>query len=764
MPVSKKNGDDAAGVSFARDLGTFDATMIGIGAMIGAGIFVLTGIAAGEAGPAALLAFALNGVVTLLTALCYAELASAYPKSGGGYSYIRKAFPGPAGFVSGWMLWFCYIIACALYARGFGSYFWEFVRHYFPGLLKFVFSAMGHNAPALVMTAVVGVVFILINMRGTALTGSVENVINMAKIVILCIFILYGLKQIFHIPVEAAASFKPFFPNGFGGVVMAMGLTFIAFEGYDLIATVAEEIKNPEKTIPKATLISLAVTISIYLLVLVVCIGAIRPDSGTSWQFLGRYQETAIAKAAENFMPFFGVALIIFGGLLSTVSALNATILASSRVAFSMSRDKMLPRSMSTIHPHRRTPHIAIAVTGIIVLLMAVLFPIHVIGSAASVMFLLTFMLVNLSLIALRRKFPELKGGFRVPFYPVTPIAAIVLNLILAVGQFNFDARAWYITIVWIIVGLFVYFVYFEKTTAAEMPQVLAVQQPKNESSYDYRILIPLHNPDNVIPLMELAIPLAKAHKGEIIVLGVVDIPINLPPHEGMRWIHHKTPLLKTAIRFGREQGVETRSALRIAHHVYDGIIEAAVTEKASLVLMGWKGYTTTRDRIFGEVTDKTVRLVPCDLITVKLNRAPSIKRILIPTAGGPHATLAAELVARYREAYGYEVSCCYVVPSDANEYQREMAREWVRKTIRITGLEGKAQVQLIEGKRIAEALVRAGEEYDLIVLGASKEGIFSSVLFGEIPEKVARYSQTPVMIVKRYEGPLKTIVKRIMG
>ncbi len=118
-------------VTFARDLGLFDATMIGIGAMIGAGIFVLTGIAAGEAGPAALLAFALNGLVTLLTALAYAELASVYPKSGGGYAFITKAFPGPAGFASGWMLWFCYIIACALYALGFGSYFWEFIQRLF---------------------------------------------------------------------------------------------------------------------------------------------------------------------------------------------------------------------------------------------------------------------------------------------------------------------------------------------------------------------------------------------------------------------------------------------------------------------------------------------------------------------------------------------------------------------------------------------------------------------------------------------------------
>ena len=751
-------------VSFARDLGLFDATMIGIGAMIGAGIFVLTGIAAGEAGPAALLAFALNGLVTLLTALSYAELASVYPKSGGGYAFITKAFPGPAGFASGWMLWFCYIIACALYALGFGSYFWEFIQRYFPPIANLIFNLAGHKIPALMMTTLVSIIFILVNMRGTALTGSVENIITMAKIIILGIFVAYGLKRIFQIPSEAAASFMPFLPNGAGGVVIAMGLTFIAFEGYDLIATVAEEIKAPEKTIPRATLISLCVTVFIYLMVLLVCIGAIQPESGKSWQFMGRYQETAIAKAAENFMPFIGVALIIFGGLLSTISALNATILASSRVAFSMSRDKMLPVSLSTIHTKRRTPHIAIAVTGAIVLVMALLFPIQVIGSAASVMFLLTFTLVNLSLIALRRKFPELKGGFRVPLYPATPIAAIVLNMFLAIYQFNFDPRAWYIAFAWIIAGLFIYFMYFEKVTAADMPQVLEVQQSKSTNTYSYRILVPLHNPDHVIPLMKLAVPIAKVHEGEIIVLGVIDVPKNLPAHEGMRFVHHKTPLLRKAIEYGHEQGVETRSAIRIAHQVWDGILHTAETEKATLVLMGWKGFTTTRDRIMGEVSDKVVRLAPCDLITVKLMGDRPIRRILITTAGGPHAALAAEYVGIYHDAEGYEVTCCYVVEPNAGADAREAARLWIQKTIRLTSLKGKVAMRLLEGKRVATTLVRAAVDYDLIVLGASKEGVFSNVLFGEIPEKVARYAKTPVMIVQRYEGPVKTLVKRIMG
>ena len=764
--MAKANGNNSNNteVAFAQDLGLFDASMIGIGAMIGAGIFVLTGIAAGVAGPAALLAFILNGFVTLLTALSYAELASSYPQSGGGYAYIRKAFPGPVGFISGWMLWFCYVIACSLYALGFGSYFWEFLHNYFPLLSEAAFGVLGGGMALILVTVAISVAVILINMRGTALTGKLENFLTVAKMIILAIFIFYGLKQMMNIPTQAVASFRPFMPQGFSGVVLAMGLTFIAFEGYDLIATVAEEIKEPKKTIPLATMISLSVTIVFYLLIVVVCIGAIVPETGSSWEFLGKYQETAIVKAAESFMPFFGVPLIIFGGLLSTLSALNATILASSRVAFSMGRDKMLPVSLAAIHEIRRTPHVAIAVTGAIMVVMAILFPIHIIGSAASVMFLLTFALVNLSLISLRRKFPEVKAGFRVPLYPVTPIVAIVLNLALAFYQYNFNAWSWYIAIAWLFIGLFIYFVHFEKVAAPEMPQVLEVGQPDRPEEYDYRILIPLHNPDHVIPLMKLAAPIAKANNGEIIVLGVIDVPQNLPIHEGMRFVHHKTPLLKQAVQYGNSEQIPTRSAIRIAHRVYDGILRTAEEENASLILMGWKGYTTTKDRIIGEVTDKVVHHAPCDLLTVKLEGDLSLDKILVPTAGGFHAQLAAKLVSIYQAEYGSDVTSCYVVPRGANQEEKEQAREWIEKTIQETELGSSAKRTIIEAGKVASGLARAAGGYDLIVLGVSEEGLFSNVLFGEIAERVARFSRAPVMIVKRYEGKVKSIVKKVLG
>ena len=136
----------------------------------------------------------------------------------------------------------------------------------------------------------------------------------------------------------------------------------------------------------------------------------------------------------------------------------------------------------------------------------------------------------------------------------------------------------------------------------------------------------------------------------------------------------------------------------------------------------------------------------------------------MIPTAGGPHASLAAEYVGLYQQTYGYEISCCYVLPPGADDHQRDSARLWIKKTIHLTALKEKAQTCLLTGKRIAPTLVKAAANYDLIVLGASREGVFSGVLFGEIPEKVARYSKTPVMIVKRHEGVVKSIVKRIMG
>jgi amino acid transporter len=430
--MSTHNGGQGE-VTLARTLGLFDAIMIGVGAMIGAGVFVLTGIATGEAGPAAIIAFASNGVVTMFTAFSYAELASAIPEAGGGYSFVKRAMPGAVGFLAGWMLWFAYTVACALYAVGFGGYFVELLGSYWPAAHQAMLGTLGHHGAVALVTFVICAFFISLNVLGADVTGKAENVVTMAKIIVLGVFIAFGLIALFQRP-DALSAFSPMFPKGLGGVIVAMGLTFIAFEGYDLIATVSEEVKEPTRNIPKATFLSLAIAVVIYLLILLVSVGAVDPSKfgvfnktvdqlpaemeisqpldpndpqiNTSWEILGIYKETGIVRAAENFMPKFGVALIVFGGLFSTMSALNASVLASSRVGFSMGRERMLPPALGAIHPRRRTPHIAVLSTGLIIVAMAVLLPVEVVGSGASLMFLLSFALTNMAMILIRVKEP----------------------------------------------------------------------------------------------------------------------------------------------------------------------------------------------------------------------------------------------------------------------------------------------------------------------------------------------------------------------
>lgn len=762
-PAGAEHGS-ANNVTFARDLGLFDSTMIGIGAMIGAGIFVLTGIAAGEAGPGSILAFGLNALVTLLTAFAYAELASAIPRAGGGYSFVRMAFPGGAGFVAGWLLWFAYTVACSLYALGFAGYFWEFFHKYTPWFTDFVFGLVGKNQAILGVTFLVGTGFVWLNVRGAEVTGKTENALTLGKIAILGIFLFFGILRIFDQPERIAESFTPFLPNGLGGVFVAMGLTFIAFEGYDLIATVAEEIKEPEKNIPKATFIALGVTICIYLLILFVSLAAVDSGDMPSWQFLGHYKETAIVRAAEAFMPAIGVVVIVAGGLLSTMSALNATVMAASRVAFSMGRDSWLPNAVSRIHATRRTPHIAIIVTGALLIVMALTLPIEAVGSAASLIFLLTFAMVNLSVIVLRRKYPEIPRRYRVPFYPVIPVLGFTLNIFLALYQFSFQPLAWYVTIGWIVVGLLIYYAVFEKRSADQKPQVLLVQRPVSSGEKAGCIVVALHNPANIKILLDFAYPIAHQRGLPLLAVSVVKIPRQMPIHEGMRMMHHRKSLLDQAKAYASERGEELETQVVIAHHASEGILSAVRQHGAKALVMGWKGYTNTRERLFGEVTDKVIRQVACDLILLKVGEVEQIRSCLLPTAGGSHARLAAEILGSIAKDMNLSVTVGHVIAPGATEEEREFAGDVVEEFTLLIENGFDLSGRLIESTTVVGGIAKSSREYDLVVIGAEKEPMFRRILFGEIPEKVARYSSSSVVVVKKYEGVVKSVLKRILG
>jgi amino acid transporter len=439
--VSSSHGERSPEAS----LGLLDATMIGMGAMIGAGIFVLTGLAANTAGPAAILVFALNGVVTTFTGLSYAELASAIPKSGGGYAFVREVFGDLVSFLMGWMLWFAYMIAGALYALGFAPNFLELLGVYVPGVPS------PENALVVVGLALAAVLgLVVLNAVSTAASGSLETVFTITKVLILVVFVAFGALA------ADAAEFQPLFPEGHTPVDLlpAMGLTFIAFEGYDLITTVTEEVENPRENIPKAIFVSLGATVLVYLAVVTVAVGTLGAET------LGEAGETGIAEAAKAFMPSIpvvggGEALIIFGAVFSTVTALNAVVIASSRVAFSMGREGQLLPRFGQLHYRFGTPFVAILASAVVMVFSVAFIPIRQVGNLSSLFFLLSFVVVNASAIRLRRRRPQMTRPFSMPLYPVAPVLGIVLNLVLGVF---ISWQTWAMGLAWLLLGVATYY------------------------------------------------------------------------------------------------------------------------------------------------------------------------------------------------------------------------------------------------------------------------------------------------------------------
>ena len=432
------------------ELGLLDATMIGMGAMIGAGVFVLTGLAAEITGPAVIIVFFLNGIVTGFTGLAYAELSSAIPKSGGGYAFVEEIFSDRIAFQMGWMLWFGYMIAGALYALGFGANLIEWVQIYWAGFPEGAVLG-GLTSWTVVYAFAVVAGLIVLNVVSTAASGAAETVGTIIKVGILVIFSAFGARAI------DSGEYTPVMPEGALAIIPAMGLTFIAFQGYDLISTVTEEVENPRENIPKAIFFALAGTIVVYLAVVIVSVGTLSAER------LGEQGETAIATAAGEFMPEIpilgpGSTLIWFGAVFSTLTALNAVVIASSRVAFAMGRDQLFPARVGRIHHRFGTPSQAVIASAGVMLASVLVLPIQLVGNLSSFFFLLAFVVVNAAVIKLRRDRPNMNRPYEMPFYPIPPILGIVFNI--GIGGFLLvrDPLTGGLAIGWLLLGAITYY------------------------------------------------------------------------------------------------------------------------------------------------------------------------------------------------------------------------------------------------------------------------------------------------------------------
>lgn len=721
-------------VRLSREMRLVDITMIGVGAMIGAGIFVLTGIAAGLAGPGLLLVFLLNGVVTLFAAAAYAELGSSFHDAGGGYLWVKTGLREPQGFLSGWMSWFAHAVACSLYALGFGAYFQE------------VLPLLG--VPHIVLPLLplgkwlaVGVValFAYINYRGASETGGAGNIVTVGKIVVLAVFVGFGIWITIHRPDWRPTFTDNFLPNGMHGVFIAMGLTFIAFEGYEIISQCSEEVREPERNVPRAIFLSLIIVVPIYLLVAFAALGAAPQGLLPAWQFLGEKKETALVEVASGFFRGGG-AMILVGGLLSTMSALNATIYSSSRVSFAMGRDRNLPSWFGRVHPVRKTPHWAILASAVLIAFMAAALPIEAVASASDIMFLLLFVQVLVVLIALRKKRPDLKRSFKVPWVPFIPIVGIVLQLGLAVVLLVYSPLALLSAAGWIALGLVVFYAYARKRDRA-YAQLVAVREAAERR--DYRILVCVGNPARARIVLGAAAAVARRYHGELIALSVVEVAEREVLAHGLDPAKALNEQLRATVAACAPADVPVKVVVKISHRISFGIIETALEERCNLIVMGRARRTGMLERFASIITDRVVRSAPAQVMVVTAEDWPEkIEAVSLAYEPGPHAKLSADLACALAAGTGSRVEAVHVVPTTATEEDLKQARD------DLEGAGPDCTPTIVRAPDVVAGLLPHARRADLFVIGGTEAGWLEQMLGLAPPLEVADGTRSVVVTV----------------
>lgn len=387
-------------VAFKRNIGLFMAIMIGIGAMMGPGIFALPGELAHMIGPAGVLVYLVMGVLTAFTALNYSELGAAIPIAGGGYSFTSRTLPRPVSFLTGWFFWIGNTLACAMYAVIFAltvrAYFWP------------------HANIALVVIATT-ILFGAINLRGMSEAIMVITVMNLIELAVLIGIAILGALQF------KAPYVEPVAPFGWGGFIPSMALIYVSYVGFELITVASEEVIDPGRTIPRAILITLGVGVAIYVFVVAVMFGTVRYD-----------------ELAKTDVPFIFVAERVFGswgrwaGIIATVmaslSAFSVTLGASARVLYALGRDKHFPGFFATLHRRYQTPHLALGICAVSVIVFGSTGIVKFVASVSDFGYLMALGIVNYAVIALHRKMPNLRKPFTVGRFPLVPLLGVVAS------------------------------------------------------------------------------------------------------------------------------------------------------------------------------------------------------------------------------------------------------------------------------------------------------------------------------------------------
>ena len=455
-----------------RSLGPWALTAMGIGAIIGTGIFVLTGVAsATRAGPAITISFVVAGITSAFAALCYAEVATKIPIAGSAYTYAYATFGELLAWIIGWDLVLEYGLGAATVSIGWSGYFVNLLQSLGIAVPQALVHSPFDVTPGIVNlpAAIIILIITALLVRGTRESGLVNAVIVAIKLTIVLFFLVIGVGHVdpanYHLPPGTATGAGGYFPFGWNGVFGGAAFIFFAYIGFDAVSTSAEEAQNPQRDLPFGILMSLAVCTVLYIAVVAIL------DGMVPFNQLNVASPVAFAMIHAG-LPWAAFVISV-GAIAGLTTVLLVMMFGQSRIMFAMSRDRLIPRGFTAIHPVWRTPVFSTVFFGILIALAAAFTPIDVVGSLTNMGTLAAFVLVSIALPVLRARHPELRGGFTVPFGPYVIPALSAVTALALIFYLRFGSKeAWGIPlpwlgfVVWLAIGLAIYLGYGRRRSA----------------------------------------------------------------------------------------------------------------------------------------------------------------------------------------------------------------------------------------------------------------------------------------------------------
>jgi APA family basic amino acid/polyamine antiporter len=437
--------DEAHG-GLKRTMGVWGLIALGVGAIIGTGIFVLTGKAAAlNAGPAIVISFVIAGTVSGLAALCYAELASSVPVAGSAYTYVYATLGEFVAWIVGWGLILEYALGAATVAIGWSGYLSDFLATAFGLVIPKALSTNPFDGGIVNLPAALIILLITaLLVRGTQESSTFNQVVVTIKVCVVIFFIVIGAGHV------NPANWHPFTPFGVGGIINGAGLVFFAYLGFDAVSTSAEEVRNPARDLPRGIIGSLLICTVLYIIVSGVLTGIVP------------YTKLNVPSPVSFSLIQIGLgwaaAIVSLGAIAGLTTVLLVLLYGQSRIFYVMSRDGLLPAIFSKVHPTLRTPYVSSLMIGVVVATVAATAQLDVVADLVNIGTLAAFTLVSIGIVVLRRREPNLKRGFRVPGSPVVPIISAAAALALMLKGLPLRTIESYL--IWLAIGLVVYFGY----------------------------------------------------------------------------------------------------------------------------------------------------------------------------------------------------------------------------------------------------------------------------------------------------------------